>query len=95
LADVVGPFDEAMGGLNCGCPSLVAWPFLKGGLSACVAIPTSRAEEAVEALTADGVASTACGAAGLAGLLEHRQELGLGASSTVLVISTEGPGASS
>jgi diaminopropionate ammonia-lyase len=95
LADVSGPFDEAMGGLNCGRPSLVAWPFLKRGLSACVAIPTSRAEEAVEALAADGVASTACGAAGLAGLLEHGKELGLGATSIVLVISTEGPGASS
>jgi diaminopropionate ammonia-lyase len=93
LVDVAGPFDEAMGGLNCGRPSLVAWPFLKDGLSACIAIPTSRAEEAVEALAADGVASTACGAAGLAGLLEHGKDLGLSATSRVLVVSTEGPAA--
>jgi len=91
LVDVAGPFDEVMGGLNCGRPSLVAWPFLKDGLSACVAIPTSRAEEAVEMLAADGVASTACGAAGLAGLLEHRKDLRLSATATVLVVSTEGP----
>jgi diaminopropionate ammonia-lyase len=95
LVDVAGPFDEMLGGLNCGRPSLVAWPFLKDGLSACVAIPTSRAEEAVEALAADGVESSPCGAAGLAGLLEHRKELGLSATSSVLLISTEGPGAAS
>jgi diaminopropionate ammonia-lyase len=93
LVDVPGPFDEAMGGLNCGRASLVAWPFLKDGLSACVAIPTSRAEEAVEALIADGIASSPCGAAGLAGLLEHARELGLSATSSVLVVSTEGPAA--
>jgi diaminopropionate ammonia-lyase len=95
LVDVAGPFDEVMGGLNCGRPSLVAWPFLKDGLSASVAIPTSRAEEAVRSLAADGVASTACGAAGLAGLLEYGRELGLDVTNSVLVVSTEGPDAAS
>jgi diaminopropionate ammonia-lyase len=94
LVEVAGPFDPIMGPLNCGRPSLVAWPFLKDGLSACVAIPTSRAEEAVLALAADGVASSPCGAAGLAGLLEHATELDLGATSSVLLVSTEGPAAS-
>lgn len=94
LVDVPGPFDAIMGPLNCGRPSLVAWPFLKGGLSACVAIPTSRAEEAVRALAVDGVASSPCGAAGLAGLLEHGTELELSATSSVLIVSTEGPAAS-
>ncbi len=94
LVDVPGPFDAIMGGLNCGRPSLVAWPFLKTGLSACLAIPTSRAEEAVRALAVEGVASSPCGAAGLAGLLEHRTELELSATSSVLVVSTEGPAAS-
>jgi len=93
LVDVAGPFDPIMGPLNCGRPSLVAWPFLKNGLSACVSIPTSRAEEAVGELVADGIASSPCGAAGLAGLLEHAGELELGAASRVLVISTEGPAA--
>jgi len=93
LVDVAGPFDETMGGLNCGRPSSVAWPFLRDGLNACVAIPTSRAEEAVQALAGDGVASSPCGAAGLAGLLEHGRELGLGPTSRVLVVSTEGPAA--
>ena len=94
LVDVPGPFDETMGGLNCGRASLVAWPFLKDGLSACVTIATSCAEEAAQALAAGGVASSPCGAAGLAGLLEHSRELGLGEASTVLLLSTEGPAAS-
>lgn len=93
LVDVPGPFEAILGPLNCGRPSLVAWPFLKNGLSACVAIPTSRAEEAVKALGAEGVASSPCGATGLAGLLEHRTELELSATSSVLVVSTEGPAA--
>ena len=93
LVDVAGPFDETMGGLNCGRASLVAWPLLKDGLSACVSIPTSRAEEAARALGADGIASSPCGAAGLAGLLENAIELGLDATSNVLVVSTEGPAA--
>jgi diaminopropionate ammonia-lyase len=93
LVDVPGPFDGTMGGLNCGRPSLVALPFLKQGLSACVAIPTSRAEEAVRTLAADRILSTPCGAAGLAGLLEHRTDLELSATSSVLVVSTEGPAA--
>jgi diaminopropionate ammonia-lyase len=93
LVDVAGPFDESLGGLNCGRPSLVAWPFLKAGLSACVTIPTSRAKEAAQALAADGVASSPCGAAGLAGLMEHALELGLTSTSRVLVVSTEGPAA--
>jgi diaminopropionate ammonia-lyase len=93
LVDVPGPFDETMGGLNCGRASLFAWPFLKDGLSACVAIPTSLAEEAVRLLASDGIASSPCGAAGLAGLLEHRKELDLNATSNLLIISTEGPAA--
>jgi diaminopropionate ammonia-lyase len=95
LVDVAGPFDPIMGGLNCGRPSLVAWPYLKNGLSACVTILTARAEEAAAALSAEGVASTACGAAGLAGLLEHGKELELNGTSRVLIVSTEGPAAAS
>lgn len=93
LVDVPGPFDTVMGGLNCGRPSLTAWPFLEKGLSGCVAISTAQAEEAVGALVADGVASSPCGAAGLAGLLAYREKLGLSEASSVLVLSTEGPAA--
>ncbi len=91
LVDVTGPFDEAMGGLNCGRASLTAWPFLEKGLSACVAISTVQAEDAVRALMQDGVASSPCGAAGLAGLLAYGENLGLTERSNLLVVSTEGP----
>ena len=91
VVDIAGPFDPIVGPLNCGRPSMVAWPFLKEGLSACVAVPTASAEEAARLLVADGVASSPCGAAGLAGLLEHARELKLSPANSVLVISTEGP----
>ena len=93
LVDVQGPFDPAMGGLNCGRASLGAWPYLQKGLSACVIVPTVRAEEAMQLLAREGVASSPCGAAGLAGLLEHGPALDLRKSDSVLVISTEGPAA--
>jgi diaminopropionate ammonia-lyase len=89
-----------MAGLNCGTPSSVAWPALLGGMDAFVAVGDERAEEAVRALAADGIASGESGAAGLAGLLalcaraeapDARARLGLEAGATALVVSTEGP----
>ncbi len=41
-------------------------------------------------LARDGIVSGESGAAGLAGLLDRREQLGLDATSTVLTISTEG-----
>ncbi len=37
LVAVPGPHDSIMAGLNCGTPSPVAWPYLRGGLNAVVA----------------------------------------------------------
>lgn len=105
LTEVPGPHASIMAGLNCGKTSPLAWPFLRGGLSASVAIPDARAEEAMRLLARDGVTSGESGAAGAAGLLElltgpfstqAREKLGITPGSTVLVISTEGatdPGA--
>jgi diaminopropionate ammonia-lyase len=89
-----------MAGLNCGTPSSVAWPALAGGMDAFVAVGDERAEEAVRALAADGIASGESGAAGVAGLLAlcagpdataARARLGLAGGATALVLSTEGP----
>lgn len=94
-----GPHPSIMSGLNCGTVSPLAWPLLRDGLSACVAIPDTRAEEAMRLLSRDGVVSGESGAAGAGGLLEllsgpdaqrHRDVLGLSAESRVLVMSTEG-----
>lgn len=105
LTGVPGPHTSIMAGLNCGHTSPLAWPYLNGGLSASVAIPDWRAEEAMRLLARDGVTSGESGAAGAGGLLalltgdlapQARTALGITPGSTVLVISTEGatdPGA--
>lgn len=87
-----------MAGLNCGTPSMIAWPLLERSLAACVAIDDERARDAVRLLAADGIESGESGAAGLGGLLEitdrtpgAASQLGLGSSARVLVFSTEGP----
>lgn len=99
LTEVPGPHDSIMAGLNCGNTSPLAWPYLRGGLSAAVAVPDALAEEAMRLLAADGVVSGESGAAGLAGLLAlltgpdapaNRDKLGLNARSSILTISTEG-----
>jgi diaminopropionate ammonia-lyase len=85
-----------MTGLNCGTPSAAAWPYLRQGLDAAVAVPDSAATTAVAELAAAGVPSGPCGAATLAGARlalgdpEHRDHLGIGATSTVVLLSTEG-----
>ncbi|MBC3993952.1 pyridoxal-phosphate dependent enzyme, partial [Streptomyces sp. AC563] len=58
--------DTAMAGLNCGTPSSLAWPALRAGLDAAVAVSEARAARAVRDLAALGVPSGPCGAASLA-----------------------------
>ncbi|MFE2034957.1 diaminopropionate ammonia-lyase [Streptomyces scopuliridis] len=94
--------DTTMAGLNCGTPSSIAWPYLHSGLDAAVAIPDGDSTRAAAHLATLGVASGPCGAAALAGLRavltgegadERRTALGLGPSSVVVLLSTEGPAA--
>lgn len=91
--------DTAMAGLNCGTPSSIAWPYLYGGLDAAVAIRDADSARAAADLAALHVSSGPCGAATLAGLRaaltgagadERRTRLGLGPSSVVVLLSTEG-----
>jgi diaminopropionate ammonia-lyase len=105
LATVPGPHPSIMAGLNCGTPSRIAWPRLRRGLDAVVAISDDRAREAMRALAAEGIVSGETGAAALGGLTEAligpdgprlREHWGLGPDSRALVLSTEGatdPGA--
>ena len=93
IVTVPGPHPSMMAGLNCGTPSPVAFPTLLAGIDASVAIADSYTEEAMRTLAACGIVSGETGAAALAGLeamMAARNELELDASSTVLVISTEG-----
>ncbi|MGP7999838.1 MAG: diaminopropionate ammonia-lyase [Streptosporangiaceae bacterium] len=82
----------AMAGLNCGTPSALAWPQLRDGLSAAVAVSEEEAAAAVRDLAAHGVPAGPCGAATLAGVRRlPLGALGLGRASTIVLLSTEGP----
>ena len=91
-----------MNGLNCGTPSSIAWPYLRDGLDAAIAVTDADAREAVAALSSAGVSAGPSGAAGLAGLraaltgagaAARRRDLGLdaGPAPVVVCLSTEGP----
>jgi len=93
-----------MNGLNCGTPSAIAWPYLRDGLDAAIAVTDADARAAVAALATAGVAAGPSGASGLAGLKaalagqgadSRRRDLGLDPgddrSAVVVCLSTEGP----
>jgi len=90
-----GPHTSAMAGLNCGRPSLVAWPLLDRLVGAFVAIGDEALPAAARALAAEGIEAGESGMAGVAGVLAAARagrlaELGMGPSSTVLFVVTEG-----
>jgi diaminopropionate ammonia-lyase len=91
--------ETVMAGLNCGTPSLIAFPALRDGVDAYVTVDDTRALEAVRVLAAEGFVSGETGASGVAGLMEllegasaaeARQHLGITPESTILLLSTEG-----
>lgn len=89
---VPGPHPSMMVGLNCGTPSLVAWPLISTGIHWCVTVDDEAAGLAMCWLAEEGIVSGETGAAAAAGLgaLASTREVGLGPSTTVLVLSTEG-----
>ncbi len=95
---VHGTFDSIMAGLNAGTLSSVAWPYIAGGVDACLAIGDDWTREALSLLALDGINAGASGAASLAGLLALLKEGGstpatnvLSRETTALVICTEAP----
>jgi len=87
----------SMAGLNCGTVSSLAWPYIRPGLDACVAVSDPEAADAAEELARGGVHAGPCGAAALAALRTLRPQddadLGLGPASTVVLLITEGTAA--
>ncbi len=85
-----------MAGLNCGSVSLTAWPAIRGGLDAGVAVTDDQARIAMAELADLGVPAGACGASSLAGVRaalahdQHRADLGLHRDSVLVLLSTEG-----
>jgi len=88
-----------MSGLNCGTPSPLAWPLIRGGLDAAVSVSDSAAVDAAHRLADLGVAAGPCGAASLAGVREaligadadaRRRHLDIDAGSVIVLTVTEG-----
>ena len=96
IVHVPGPHGSIMAGLNCGSPSVVAWPTISTGIDVFVAIEDDWAREAMRMLAGAGIVSGETGAAGLAGLLAVAQEeggrrtLGLAEEARVLIFNCEG-----
>ena len=95
--DVPGPHHSIMAGLNCGAPSLLAFPSVAGSFAAFVAIDDEWAIDAMRELDRYGIEAGETGGAGLGGLRASFAEcppvveaLGLGTDSSVLLICTEG-----
>ena len=104
IVSVPGPHDSIMAGLNCGRPSLVAWPTVSRGIDVLVAVDDEPAREAMRLTAASGIVSGETGAAGLGGLLDllrrgeespgqeekARLALGVNRESRVLLFNCEG-----
>ena len=90
------PHRSSMAGLNCGLPSLLAWPVVNSLAGSYVTVDDDLAHEAMRLLAAVGVVAGESGAASLAGLLaiaavpDERHALGLDERSVVLLVNTEG-----
>ena len=98
ITAVPGPHNSIMVGLNCGMPSLTAWPRLSKGIDWFAAVDDEAACQAMRDLAAVGIVAGETGAAGLAGFealirderfLAHTDAADL-ADATVLVVVTEG-----
>ena len=69
IVEVPGPHPSIMAGLNCGIPSLLAWPVVSTGIDLFVAIEDDRAREAMRRMAEAGIVAGETGAAGIGGLL--------------------------
>jgi len=94
--------ETIMAGLNCGTPSVLAWPYLRDGLDAAVAVSDADAATATRDLAGCGIPAGPCGGASLAGARAaltgggaqaRRADLALGPDATVVLLSTEGAAA--
>ena len=77
-----------MAGLNCGTPSLAAWPILKYAVSDAIAVNDEYAKRAMRFFSTSGLAVGESGSGGLAGLLAYPSVLS--PDDVVLLVATEG-----
>ena len=94
LVVVPGPHDSMMVGLNCGTPSIVAWPTVSAGVDWFVSIDDDAVVSAMRDLGDAGVVAGETGAAALAGVAAlcaaRNREPWLHRGATALVLMTEG-----
>ncbi len=96
ISHVPGPHRSIMVGLNCGRPSMVAWPRLASGIDWFVSVDDDAARQAMRDLAEAAVVAGETGAAALAGLQALLADPTATAAiadlseKTVLVIVTEG-----
>ena len=97
-----GPLRSDLSGLNCGTPSLVAWPALRRGLSAVVAVDSDAASSGRAVTRRAGLSVGPCAEAVLAvtdwllagpDSAAHRTTLHLPDAPVVLLLATDGPAA--
>ena len=102
ITHVPGPHRSIMVGLNCGRPSMIAWPRLSSGIDWFVSVDDDAARQAMRDLADAAVVSGETGAAALAGLealladTAGKEALPDPGNSTILIFVTEGatdPGA--
>jgi diaminopropionate ammonia-lyase len=94
--------ETIMAGLNCGTPSMLAWPYLRDGLDAAVAVADADSATAARDLAGYGIPAGPCGGAALAGARAaltgedaegRRAALAIRPDATVVLLSTEGSAA--
>ncbi|WP_051388922.1 diaminopropionate ammonia-lyase [Arthrobacter sp. 35W] len=95
ITEAPGPHRSTMAGLNCGLPSMLAWPTVANAADHYLAIDDEPAYAAMRLLAGSGIAAGESGAAALGALLavvdpQDREALGLRADATVLLVNTEG-----
>ena len=94
--------ETIMAGLNCGTPSMLAWPYLRDGLDGAVAVADAASATAARDLADYGIPAGPCGGASLAGAraaltgegaAARRASLAIRPDATVVLLSTEGSAA--
>jgi diaminopropionate ammonia-lyase len=102
MPGTVATGETIMSGLNCGTPSMLAWPYLRDGLDAAIAVANGEAALAARDLAGYGIPAGPCGGASLAGVRAaltgedaqaRRAALALDPDATVVLLSTEGSAA--
>lgn len=84
--------ETIMNGMNCGTPSMIAWPVLRDGTYAAVTVTDVESHDSVQYLQSQGVDAGPCGAATLAALRKLCAEISRSdrEDTVVVLFSTEG-----